>query len=319
MPENLAWSPIEKMYRPFASKTLRCHATETAPIVSLVLLFISYLAATEPISRDGHGTVTEVHVFHILNKTQAESQRIYEQLQSVAPSTLLREFQQAAKTYSIDTGSARIGGDLGVAQVGLFVKEFDQAALETPINQVSAPFKTVFGWHLVLVTDRQVVDVKARCEKSLQAAVNAASGKDSEGLKASLWIRDPAQINQTVIQLMDPSWGSPFLGPQDELTFIRIDTQKSKTQKPRVQIHSEMPSPTLLMSGSCYRSMQQTFTADCEQGRLAFSRRVLFEGRAATGKIQQETNMPAAKQKFEPVELGTMAARLYGAACQAAR
>jgi len=59
------------------------------------------------------------------------------------------DFATLAKEYSDDPGSAQNNGDLGWVSKGMMVPEFEKVAFSTPINQVSAPFKTQFGWHIV--------------------------------------------------------------------------------------------------------------------------------------------------------------------------
>lgn len=67
-------------------------------------------------------------------------------------------FAQLAKTHSDDPGSAAKGGDLGWVPPGKTVPEFEQVMLQTPLNTLSQPFKTSFGWHILQVLARQPVD-----------------------------------------------------------------------------------------------------------------------------------------------------------------
>ena len=64
-------------------------------------------------------------------------------------------FAEAAKKYSQDPGSASNGGDLGFFGRKAMVPEFDKAAFELPIAQMSEPIKTQFGYHLLLVDERR--------------------------------------------------------------------------------------------------------------------------------------------------------------------
>jgi parvulin-like peptidyl-prolyl isomerase len=64
-----------------------------------------------------------------------------------------RSFEQLASQQSTDSGSARDGGALGCIDGQQLVPAFQQAASTLPLNQVSAPVQTQFGWHLILVRD----------------------------------------------------------------------------------------------------------------------------------------------------------------------
>lgn len=63
-------------------------------------------------------------------------------------------FAAIARAKSQDTGSAPSGGSLGCVKKGTFVTEFDDAAWSIPVGQVSAPVKTKYGYHLLLVSAR---------------------------------------------------------------------------------------------------------------------------------------------------------------------
>lgn len=64
-------------------------------------------------------------------------------------------FEEAAKKYSADRGSAEKGGDLGYFGKGRMVPPFEKAAFELPLGQISEPVKTDFGYHLILVENRR--------------------------------------------------------------------------------------------------------------------------------------------------------------------
>jgi NIMA-interacting peptidyl-prolyl cis-trans isomerase 4 len=62
-------------------------------------------------------------------------------------------FQEVARTYSED--KARSGGDLGWQTRGNMVPEFEAQAFSAPLGTYTQPFKTSFGYHILLVEDRQ--------------------------------------------------------------------------------------------------------------------------------------------------------------------
>lgn len=64
------------------------------------------------------------------------------------------DFAAVAKTESADTGSARQGGNLGTVRHGQMVAPFDSAVWSLPVNEISQPVLTQFGYHLIKVTAR---------------------------------------------------------------------------------------------------------------------------------------------------------------------
>jgi peptidyl-prolyl cis-trans isomerase D len=64
------------------------------------------------------------------------------------------DFAAIARTESADTASARQGGSLGTVRHGQMVAPFDSAVWALPVNEISQPVLTQFGYHLVQVTAR---------------------------------------------------------------------------------------------------------------------------------------------------------------------
>lgn len=67
-------------------------------------------------------------------------------------------FAELAQQYSQDPGSAAQNGELGYQTPDLYVPEFKHQVEVLPVGQISEPFKTVHGWHIVEVLDRREVD-----------------------------------------------------------------------------------------------------------------------------------------------------------------
>ncbi|MGP8233524.1 MAG: peptidylprolyl isomerase [Methylovirgula sp.] len=85
----------------------------------------------------------EIHARHILVATQAEADAVEKRLKAG------EDFAKIAKELSKDTGSD--GGDLGWFTREKVVPEFANAAFNLKVNEVSAPVKSEFGWHVIQV------------------------------------------------------------------------------------------------------------------------------------------------------------------------
>ena len=68
------------------------------------------------------------------------------------------DFALLSKEFSEDPGSALNGGELGWSTPGMFVPEFEQTMGSIEIDEVSAPFLSQFGWHILQVTERRNQD-----------------------------------------------------------------------------------------------------------------------------------------------------------------
>ena len=68
------------------------------------------------------------------------------------------EFAKLSKQLSEDPGSALKGGELGWSTPGMFVPEFEETMNSIALNEISAPFASQFGWHILQVTERRNQD-----------------------------------------------------------------------------------------------------------------------------------------------------------------
>ncbi|PMG76143.1 peptidylprolyl isomerase SurA [Vibrio lentus] len=106
--------------------------------------------------------VTEVNARHILIKPTVilSDDGAKEQLEEITRRVNAGEasFGELAQQYSQDPGSAVQDGELGYQTPDLYVPEFKHQVETLPEGKISAPFKTVHGWHIVEVLDRREVD-----------------------------------------------------------------------------------------------------------------------------------------------------------------
>ena len=134
-------------------------------------------------------TIKQTHARHILIRTGAKKSP------EQAKNTLLKikqdiesgaSFSDLAKEYSQDPGSKTKGGDLGWADPGTFVAVFDKVMDQLKNGQISEPFTTQFGWHIIQVIDRRTKD-KTNENLKLQAQQVIHKRKAEEELQ--LWQR----------------------------------------------------------------------------------------------------------------------------------
>ncbi len=67
------------------------------------------------------------------------------------------DFEQLAKTHSADLGSASNGGSLGWISKEVLVPEFGEVMEKLDVQEISEPFKTSFGWHIMQVMERKTL------------------------------------------------------------------------------------------------------------------------------------------------------------------
>jgi peptidyl-prolyl cis-trans isomerase SurA len=77
------------------------------------------------------------------------------------------DFSQLARQYSEDIGSAMEGGELGWTNPGQLVDAFQKAMDHTTPGSISEPFRSRYGWHIVLVEERRQQDVTAELRQNM--------------------------------------------------------------------------------------------------------------------------------------------------------
>jgi peptidyl-prolyl cis-trans isomerase SurA len=96
------------------------------------------------------------------------------------------DFAAVAKAVSEDAQSAIEGGDLGWTGPGNFVPDFEAELAKLEPDEISPPFRTQFGWHIVQVLGRRVYDATADRQK--QEAILAIRNSKL-GDEVDIWAR----------------------------------------------------------------------------------------------------------------------------------
>jgi peptidyl-prolyl cis-trans isomerase SurA len=157
-----------------------------------------YLLKVVATKGGGRHIVKQTHARHILIRVDERTSA------TTAKNKLTRlrarvqggsDFGAIAKAQSDDTGSAVKGGDLGWVNPGDLVPQFEQVMDRLGPGQISQPFETPFGWHIVQVIDRRTQDNTSQFQRN-QAREVIAKRKSEEALDAWLrQLRDEAYVD----------------------------------------------------------------------------------------------------------------------------
>ena len=104
------------------------------------------------------------------------------------------DFMNLARTNSDDRGSAIEGGDLGWVSKGQMVPEFEEVMLYTEIGEISHPFRSEFGWHILQVLDRRSYDGTVDVKRAKARSVISQRKKDEHHQSWLRRLRDEAYV-----------------------------------------------------------------------------------------------------------------------------
>jgi foldase protein PrsA len=138
-------------------------------------------------------TPLQVRASHILVATEKEANDILAELKAGG------DFAAIAKAKSTDPGSKESGGDLGFFGAGAMDPAFEKAAFALKKDELSAPVKSSFGYHIIKVTDRKEAKTATFEEEKAKIKDQLISQKVSE--LSTTWLADlkaKAKITNTL-------------------------------------------------------------------------------------------------------------------------
>jgi peptidyl-prolyl cis-trans isomerase D len=92
---------------------------------------------------------------HILITGKDDASALAQAQQVMALAKSGKDFAALAKQYSQDPGSAKNGGDLGLADRNAFVGPFSDALFSMKVGEIRGPVKTQFGYHIIRLDEIQ--------------------------------------------------------------------------------------------------------------------------------------------------------------------
>ncbi|WP_339149522.1 MULTISPECIES: peptidylprolyl isomerase [unclassified Sutcliffiella] len=139
----------------------------------------------------------ELRASHILVEDEETAKEIKNKLDEGA------DFAELATEHSTDPASAQNGGDLEWFGSGDMLTEFEEAAYNLEINEISEPVESMFGYHIIMVTDKKekppLDEIREQVEQEvLQAKVqqeNADAALQKELDAANVQIKDESLKN----------------------------------------------------------------------------------------------------------------------------
>ncbi|HEY7928608.1 MAG TPA: peptidylprolyl isomerase [Steroidobacteraceae bacterium] len=148
----------------------------------------------------GQQIVQQVHLRHILMKPTelVDDATVQQKLSHMREQVLSgkEDFAVLARTSSQDPGSAVNGGDLGWSELSAFDPTFSAVAATLKDGEISQPFHTQFGWHIVQMLGRRDFDntKDAERERAFDALRNSRIDEATEQWLQQL--KDGAYVKQ---------------------------------------------------------------------------------------------------------------------------
>ena len=112
---------------------------------------------------------TELNARHILVEDEKAAKEVIAKLDAG------EDFAKLAGEFSTDTGSAAQGGDLGWFSEGMMVPEFQDAAAALEKDEISAPVKSEFGYHIIQLLDKRDITLENKKEE-IRETIAATKG-----------------------------------------------------------------------------------------------------------------------------------------------
>jgi peptidyl-prolyl cis-trans isomerase SurA len=184
---DLGWRKTNELPTLFADLVANMERGEVSdPIESPsgfhIIKLVDYKGSEKSIVRQTHPRHILITTNEITSDTDAET-RLSQLKQRIENG---EDFANLARSHSEDQASAIKGGDLGWVSIGNLVPEFEEQMDRLQPGELSEPFRTQFGWHLVQVVGRRDYDnTDAALRQRAQEAIRERKATEA----TELWLR----------------------------------------------------------------------------------------------------------------------------------
>jgi peptidyl-prolyl cis-trans isomerase SurA len=216
---SLGWRKISEVPAIFLKEMEGLEKESISGIIETINgFYIFYLEDKKEIANT---EIEERKVRHILIKTNAIISDEMAQDKILALKIRIENgesFPELARSHSDDTMSAASGGELEWSGPGSFVPEFEDKIDTLPLNKISKPFFTQFGWHILEVLGKRNQDNSDIVMKNMARKFLTSSRADEV-------------IDSWIIELKDDNYIKYISENRDQPNNYVTENEKIDTQK----------------------------------------------------------------------------------------
>lgn len=154
-----------------------------------------------------HKEVKAAHIMKMTPRGENEDSLVAAKkhlIDSIAALVTPENFGEVAKAESDDRGSSVRGGDLGWFGKGMMVKPFEDQAFALEAGQISKPFQTMYGWHILYKEGERGIQpldsIRAQIERQVQRDDRAKEADKSFIRKTRAEYNLPAEMTDEEVK-----------------------------------------------------------------------------------------------------------------------
>lgn len=143
-------------------------------------------------NKDKFGTPEQIHCRHILVKTKEQADDLLVALRAGA------DFSVMARAKSEDPASKERGGDIGFFTRGMLLPEFEDAAFNLKVGEISEPVQTKLGFHIIKLEEKKPAQ-EAKLDKDIRNKIENLLLQNKISSELSGYIQELRQKSKIVV------------------------------------------------------------------------------------------------------------------------